>query len=395
LVPLLLVSLVGAKFTGLRGEEEEGSKVVEIRTQDFQAALNAHPLLLVLFYVPWCNHCKALHPQYEEIARTLDQEGFAIQLARINATSEFALAKKEGAISYPFLKWYRAGRARDLYRHGREDVPLLDWVKAKAASIVEVPTLQVFQGLLADSEVVILGHFPKQETSIVTDEDNSATSPETIFRQAANLFDSSVSFGIARTKIGKDLIDGEIALFSKPNGGEKVLFTEELTKKNLYDFIILHSSAHVTPYQAMEWKTIFHDPRNKHFLYFHGPDNKEAFKEHLAVITDIAKDFKKEIMFVSVSTEEGQQLMDLFQISASDLPTVRAATTTRKSIMKYKPEMGNISKDNIRNFVIEFKEGRLEPYLKKEAKEKKTKQKEKKGQKKETENKEQPKKDEL
>jgi protein disulfide isomerase len=41
--------------------------------------------VMVLFYSPWCYHCKALLPKYEEVAKTLKNKNTNLLLTKINA----------------------------------------------------------------------------------------------------------------------------------------------------------------------------------------------------------------------------------------------------------------------------------------------------------------------
>ncbi len=66
--------------------------------------LRADELSRIVF-APWCGHCKALAPEYEEAATTLKEKN--IKIAKIDCTEEADLCQKHGVEGYPTLKVFR------------------------------------------------------------------------------------------------------------------------------------------------------------------------------------------------------------------------------------------------------------------------------------------------
>ena len=62
---LFLITLI----TTLKYQIENNILILTDKT--FNSALNDFDKLMVLFYAPWCGHCKKFHPEYEKAAKSL------------------------------------------------------------------------------------------------------------------------------------------------------------------------------------------------------------------------------------------------------------------------------------------------------------------------------------
>merc|ERR1719427_86991 len=117
-------------------EESEGSKedthVLHLTGRTFTVLVKAESSVLVMFYAPWCGHCKRMKPQYSEAAKEINTEDkVAGKLAAVDCTgkSNEKLCEKFGVRGYPTLKYFKDGKEALKYSAGRKTEDLIAFMK--------------------------------------------------------------------------------------------------------------------------------------------------------------------------------------------------------------------------------------------------------------------------
>ncbi|KDE03239.1 hypothetical protein MVLG_06268 [Microbotryum lychnidis-dioicae p1A1 Lamole] len=86
------------------------SSVIDLTTANFDEVAKGD-LSLIEFFAPWCGHCKALAPHYDEASDILAKHG--VVLAKVDCTVEAELCTSHDVSGYPTLKVFRKGESSD------------------------------------------------------------------------------------------------------------------------------------------------------------------------------------------------------------------------------------------------------------------------------------------
>jgi len=128
---LALVALVGS---GRAAAEEEAASAPLLAEGNFKEEVGAGPAF-VMFFAPWCGHCKRLAPTWEELAVKYNKaEDREVLVAKVDCTVTPALCSAQDVTGYPTLKFFKSGFEKDdgvKYRGNRDLAALEKFIKEK------------------------------------------------------------------------------------------------------------------------------------------------------------------------------------------------------------------------------------------------------------------------
>merc|ERR1712223_964825 len=340
-----------AKIPAALGEITKEEGVLVLTDKNFQEALDANEFILVEFYAPWCGHCKALAPEYAKAAGILAEKGSPIALAKLDATEEPKIAEQFEVRGYPTLKFFRNGKDTE-YNGGRTADTIVSWLEKKTGPAAKtLATVDEAKAFVADNDIAIIGFFDS------VDSDGAKA-----FLAAAGNMDDFPFAITSETAVLAEYKAAGVVIFKNFDEGRNDM-EGEVTEESVTAFVAGNSLPLVVDFSQDTAQKIFSGDIKSHLLLFmSGAAEDHAAKVEIA--RGIAKDYKGQMLFVTINTDEEdhKRIMEFFGLEDSELPSMRIIKL-EEDMSKFKPEDTSITVENVKAFVNAYKAGELKPRL--------------------------------
>ncbi|KAH8607401.1 putative Thioredoxin [Trypanosoma vivax] len=111
----------------------KSSGVVELTPSTLPGFLSTHKPVFILFYAPWCGHCRRIHPEWEKFAKAV--EG-VVRVGAINVDEHQQVGQQFSIRGFPTVKFWGLGekvmnKAEDY--NGQRDAGS---IQARAISVI-------------------------------------------------------------------------------------------------------------------------------------------------------------------------------------------------------------------------------------------------------------------
>ncbi|CAH1241660.1 PDIA5 [Branchiostoma lanceolatum] len=153
---------------------EVPSEVSHLTEETFSSFMKEHDSVLVMFYAPWCGHCKKMKPAYQEAAETLKTAGPGAKLAAVDCTKYGALAKTYQVRGYPTIKYFRSGEEIQKYQGARDADSIVrfmtkppteappEWTEGPSAVVTPIKTIPAFDKFVQSHENTLVLFYKKE-----------------------------------------------------------------------------------------------------------------------------------------------------------------------------------------------------------------------------------------
>ena len=283
-----------------------------------------------------------------------------MKLAKVDATVHKKWAEKFEVRGFPTLKFFKKGIPQE-YTGGRTADTIIEWVEKKSGPAAkDLATKEDAAAFVEANKVVVIGFFKDLESAEAV-----------AFSTAADL-DENAKYGITTNE---DIFEEyevkdttpAIILFKKFDEG-KIVFEGDISEESIATFVTANYLPLVVDFTSETAPMIFQGSIKSHLLLF-VPSKHEKHDVAVEEATKVAKDFKGDILFVTIDTDvkDNMRVTEFFGIEEADIPTFRLTESTSNDMLKYKPENEELTEENFRAFLKKYKDGELKPHLKSQA----------------------------
>ena len=276
-----------------------------------------------------------------------------IKLAKVDATEESKVAEKFEVRGYPTLKFFKNGKDQE-YNGGRTADTIVSWLEKKTGPPAKtLETVEAAKAFVEENSIAIIGFF----------KDGASDAAKAFLATADSMDDypfavTAEEAVFAEYKLEKD----NVVLFKKFDDGRNDL-EGEVTEEALAKFISGNALPLVVEFNQDTAQKIFSGEVKSHLLLFLSASS-EDFAAKTDIAREIAKEYKGEMLFVTINTDEEdhKRIMEFFGMEESELPSMRIIKL-EEDMSKFKPASTELSDSNIRAFVKSYLAGELKPHL--------------------------------
>jgi len=325
---------------------------------DFDEGVADHDTVLVMFYAPWCGHCKRMKPEFAKAAEPLKVNDPPVTLAKVDCTEAGKdTCNKYGVSGYPTLKIFKGGELSGDYNGPREANGITKYMKGQVGEAAKVlKTVDDVEAFTEKDEVGVIA-FIKDDSTL-----------KGVFQKVSDSLRESVRFGIAED-------DSIIAKYKHSNA--VVLFRPKHLQSKFEDALLVYDG-------SVDKPTLFQWVK----LQYHGlcghrtSDNAKDFAQPLVVgyfEVDYQKNVKgtnywrnrimkvasanRQYNYAIASKDEFQQELNDYGMEyvKGDKPVVAVRDGGKKYVMK-----DEFSLPNFEKFITDLKAGNVEAFVKSE-----------------------------
>lgn len=130
-----IIQFINGKANTRAGQKKPPSAVLDVDQGNFDGlVLDTSKNVLVEFYAPWCGHCKALAPVYEEVAASFVGDEDCV-VAKVDADANREVGSRYGVTGFPTIKFFpKDNKDGESYEGGRRTEDFVQFLNEKCGT---------------------------------------------------------------------------------------------------------------------------------------------------------------------------------------------------------------------------------------------------------------------
>ncbi|TIA90668.1 hypothetical protein E3P99_01453 [Wallemia hederae] len=348
----LKISVVAGLLALLAGAaaSDDASDVLQLTKDNFDDVVKPSDLMLVEFYAPWCGHCKALAPHYEEAATELKSKD--ISLAKVDCVDQAEVCSDNDVAGYPTLKVFRKGLATP-YGGTRKTDGIVSYMTKQSLPPVSHVTPATHDEFKNSDKVVIIAYNLKPNSDLYN-----------TFHATANTLRDKHLFG--------ETDDASLAKQAAVSGPSIVIYkdfderrndvdTKSLTEQQLIEQISVNSVPIIDQVGPENFSHYATSGLPLAYIFENPEDPK--LSAHVDEFKSLAQEYKGKINFVWIDGVKFVEHGKALNLEKDEWPgfVIQDLVDGHKYPFDVtKP----VNKKNIAQFVKDFSNGKIEPSVK-------------------------------
>ncbi|KAF2760701.1 protein disulfide-isomerase [Pseudovirgaria hyperparasitica] len=327
------------------------SDVHDLKQDTFKTFVEENDLVLAEFFAPWCGHCKALAPEYEDAATQLKEKD--IPLVKVDCTEEVDLCKSYGVEGYPTLKVFRGPESITAYQGARKADAIVSYMTKQALPAVSDITKETIEDFKIADKVVLVGFFAADDKA----------SNETFTSVADSLRDDYL-FGAssdAALAEAEGVTQPAIVLYKTFDEGKNT-FTEAFEKEAIEAFTKTSATPLIGEVGPETYAGYMAAGLPLAYVFAETPEEREELSKELK---EVAEKHKGVVNFATIDAKAFGQHAGNLNLEVGKWPAFAIQKTDKNEKFPFDQDK-KITKKEIGEFVDQFVAGKVEASIKSE-----------------------------
>ncbi|KAI4178301.1 MAG: hypothetical protein L6R41_008445 [Letrouitia leprolyta] len=327
------------------------SDVHDLKKDTFVDFIKSHDLVLAEFFAPWCGHCKALAPEYEEAATTLKEKD--IPLVKVDCTEEADLCKDYGVEGYPTVKVFRGPDNHTPYSGQRKAPAIISYMTKQALPAVSVLTSESLEEFKTADKVVVVAYF-------ATDDKKSNSTFSEIAEGLRDdfLFGATNDAGLANTEGVKQ---PSIVLYKSFDEGKNT-FEEKFDKETIDKWVKTSAIPLVGEVGPETYAGYMAAGIPLAYIFAETPEERDQLA---AELKPVAEKHKGVISFATIDAKAFGAHAGNLNLEVDKWPAFAIQETVKNQKFPF-DQSKKLTEKDIGTFVQDFVDGKIEPSVKSE-----------------------------